>query len=358
MPWLDGTTTGRTLAQLEAALRAIVNATTSAALSITQLANTSASTSVGGALNINNTGNTGAGLVVYSAQSSPSGRLIVARADHATFGQTAMFAQTAGTGHAFHADNTATNNATGSAVNVTSANTGNSAMFVSGVETGRGTVKITHTGTGADGSAACLSLDAAGSGTAAQLIFGDATTTGGTTGDLVDLRNNGVQLFKLKTNGYIAFGNGGPGIAWGSGSPEGVVTAPVGWTYLRSDGNSGSTTYTKASGTGNTGWVATGMVVATTQASDYTLALTDMGRVVEVTKATAHVLTVPPNSSVAFPIGTVIEVLQYGAGQVTITPGSGVTIRTASSLTTRAQYSTVALRKRATDEWVAAGDLT
>jgi hypothetical protein len=99
-------------------------------------------------------------------------------------------------------------------------------------------------------------------------------------------------------------------------------------------------------------------VVTTQQAANYTLALGDAGTVVEGTKATAQTITVPPNSSVAFPIGTVIEVVQYGAGQITLTPGAGVTIRTASTLTTRAQYSSVGLRKRATDEWVATGDLT
>jgi hypothetical protein len=92
--------------------------------------------------------------------------------------------------------------------------------------------------------------------------------------------------------------------------------------------------------------------------ADYVLVLADMGSAIEMNVAGANTLTVPPNSSVAFPIGTVVEVMQYGAGQTTLTPGSGVTIRTASSLTTRAQYSTVSVRKTATDEWVAAGDLT
>jgi hypothetical protein len=42
----------------------------------------------------------------------------------------------------------------------------------------------------------------------------------------------------------------------GIGSPEGVVTAPVGTLYTRSDGGAGTTLYVKESGTGNTGWVA------------------------------------------------------------------------------------------------------
>lgn len=97
-------------------------------------------------------------------------------------------------------------------------------------------------------------------------------------------------------------------------------------------------------------------VSATTQSgTTYTLALTDRGKVVEFTNAGAVALTVPTNASVAFPIGTIIGLLQYGAGQVTIS-GAGVTLRSASGFKTAAQYSTVWLRKRATDEWVVTGD--
>jgi hypothetical protein len=55
--------------------------------------------------------------------------------------------------------------------------------------------------------------------------------------------------------GNVSFGSGG-GIVSGSGSPSGVVSAPVGTLYLRTDGGSGSTLYIKESGSGNTGWTA------------------------------------------------------------------------------------------------------
>lgn len=95
-----------------------------------------------------------------------------------------------------------------------------------------------------------------------------------------------------------------------------------------------------------------------TAVTAYTLALTDAGAVVESTSASAVAVTVPLNATVAFPVGTVIEVLQYGAGQLTIAAASGVTLRNPSSLTTRAQYSSVALRMRAVDEWIVSGDLS
>lgn len=91
----------------------------------------------------------------------------------------------------------------------------------------------------------------------------------------------------------------------------------------------------------------------------YILALADAATVVEFSSASAVTVTVPPNSSIAFPVGTVIELLQYGAGQLTVAAGGGVTVRsTGGLLSARAQYSSLALRKRAADEWVLAGDLT
>jgi hypothetical protein len=43
--------------------------------------------------------------------------------------------------------------------------------------------------------------------------------------------------------------------AWGTGSPESVVTAGIGSEYIRTDGGAGTSRYVKESGTGNTGWI-------------------------------------------------------------------------------------------------------
>lgn len=95
-----------------------------------------------------------------------------------------------------------------------------------------------------------------------------------------------------------------------------------------------------------------------TRTSSYTLALSDANKVVEMNVANANTVTVPSNASVAFPIGTLIGIDQIGAGQTTIVPGSGVVIRSVDSLVKlRKRYSSVSLRKRATDEWILVGDL-
>jgi hypothetical protein len=91
----------------------------------------------------------------------------------------------------------------------------------------------------------------------------------------------------------------------------------------------------------------------------YTLALADDGKVVEMNNASANTLTVPPNSSVAFPVGAQILVLQTGAGQTTLAAGAGVTVNSKDgNLKLSAQWCAATLIKRATDAWVVVGDLS
>lgn len=102
-----------------------------------------------------------------------------------------------------------------------------------------------------------------------------------------------------------------------------------------------------------------GVLVANRQTGSYTLALTDSGGVVEMNVAGANNLTVPANATVAFPVGTTIEVMQYGAGQTTLVAAGGVTIRSpGGKLKIAAQYGAASLRKIATDEWAAEGNIT
>lgn len=99
---------------------------------------------------------------------------------------------------------------------------------------------------------------------------------------------------------------------------------------------------------------------ATTASSNYTIQLTDLGKLVELNEASACTLTIPTNASVAFAVGDRIDVLQVGAGQVTITPVSGtVTINGYDGgLLLNGQWAAATLIKRATNTWVAVGNLT
>lgn len=101
------------------------------------------------------------------------------------------------------------------------------------------------------------------------------------------------------------------------------------------------------------------IVAQNIQVASYTLVLADSEKVVEMNIATANNLTIPSNSSVAFPIGSIIEVWQRGVGQVTFVAAAGVTIRSpGGKMKLTGQYSSASLRKRATDEWALVGDVT
>lgn len=97
--------------------------------------------------------------------------------------------------------------------------------------------------------------------------------------------------------------------------------------------------------------------------TNHTLGLNDAGRVVLMQPSTGDVtLTVPPDASVNFPDGTVVEVYQHdGGGSVNIAPGSGVTLRSPYGQTGQrqvgGQYATATLRKRGTDQWILGGDI-
>lgn len=91
----------------------------------------------------------------------------------------------------------------------------------------------------------------------------------------------------------------------------------------------------------------------------YTLVLADAGKTIDLNNASSISMTVPPNSSVAFPVGTRIDLVQSGAGQVTVVAGSGVTINSkGSALKLTGQWSGATLIQRSANTWVLVGDLT
>jgi hypothetical protein len=107
-------------------------------------------------------------------------------------------------------------------------------------------------------------------------------------------------------------------------------------------------------GTGN---VLLSELPTSAQSASYTLVLADKAKVVEMSVGSANNLTVPLNSSVAFPTGTQIHIVQTGSGQTTVVATGGVTINSATTLKLRAQWSSATLIKRAENTWVLVGDL-
>lgn len=103
---------------------------------------------------------------------------------------------------------------------------------------------------------------------------------------------------------------------------------------------------------------ASSTTITNSQAASYTLVLADKDKLVEMNVASGNNLTVPPNSSVAFPVGSRIDILQVGAGQTTVVAGVGVTVNSNPGLKIRGQWSSATLIKRGTDTWVLVGDLS
>ena len=95
----------------------------------------------------------------------------------------------------------------------------------------------------------------------------------------------------------------------------------------------------------------------------YTFVLTDnRNKLVTANNSSAQTYTIPLNSSVAFPVGSIINVIQIGTGQVTIQGAAGVTVASIGATSTapklRARYSAGSLIKVGTDSWYVVGDLS
>jgi hypothetical protein len=96
----------------------------------------------------------------------------------------------------------------------------------------------------------------------------------------------------------------------------------------------------------------------------YTFVLADAdNKLVTASNAAAQTYSIPTNATTAFPIGTQINLIQIGAGQVTVqaaTSGTTTVVSTGATAATpkcRAQYSALTLIKRDTDSWYVIGDI-
>jgi hypothetical protein len=143
--------------------------------------------------------------------------------------------------------------------------------------------------------------------------------------------------------------------ALASPSLTGSPTAP---TQTAADGS------TKLATTAYADRLAQQVFAINTQAGTaYTAVLADAGKVIESNNASAMTVTIPPNSSVAYPVGSRLRGTRLGAGTLTIVQGAGVVLRNrieAAGTTNRtvpAQYGMWEAYKRGTDEWVLTGDI-
>lgn len=138
---------------------------------------------------------------------------------------------------------------------------------------------------------------------------------------------------------------------------QGDITAVNTNSPLTGGGTSGALTlsYDYAAGS---------KVTLNAQTATYTAVLADADqKLITMSVASANDFLIPTNASVAFAVGTVINVIQIGAGQTTIkavTSGTTTISSTGATATTpklRAQYSAASCIKVATDTWYVVGDI-
>lgn len=173
-------------------------------------------------------------------------------------------------------------------------------------------------------------------------LAGSAVTSGSK--NVIIGANTGSSIATASNNIIISDGDGNSRISVGS---TGVVSIPGSVSVT------GTVIY----------HIETNTPTLTSPDYYYTLVLTDNGKFLEMNASVTNYVDIALNSSVAFPVGTQINIVQTGVGQTIIrdsTNGgaSGVTVHATPGPKLRATWSVATLVKRSTNDWLLMGDLT
>jgi hypothetical protein len=146
------------------------------------------------------------------------------------------------------------------------------------------------------------------------------------------------------------------GSAWAASGATGDIDGVTATSPITGGGTSGTVSI------GLDYAAATKLTLNAQTGTTYTFVLADADlKLVTASNASAQTYTIPLNSSVAYATGTQINIIQIGAGQVTIQGTGGVTVAsnaaTATAPKLRNQYAAATLIKVATDTWYVIGDI-
>ena len=173
-----------------------------------------------------------------------------------------------------------------------------------------------------------------------------------------------LEIYHDGSNSYVK--DAGTGDLFLQGSNNVQIESPTGSNMMYATAGAQVRLYYNGSpkfNTTPTGIEVTGSVVSQVginaqTGTTYTTVLADQSKLVTLTNGSAITLTIPANSSVAYPVGTKIDFAQLGAGQVTVAGAGGVTVNATPTLKLRDQYSGASCIKTATDTWLLVGDLS
>jgi hypothetical protein len=183
-------------------------------------------------------------------------------------------------------------------------------------------------------------------------VFDDAATRDASFGGLGEPSLSEGRVCYLKSDNKLYMNTDGTPTGWieiGAQVDDGEIT-----TIKLADG---SVTVAKlATGAPRAGFNSTQNAQTGTT---YSLVLADLGKLVELNNASDITVTIPTNASQAFAIGDRIDLMQTGAGQVTVSPASGVTLTAYDAqYKLSGQWACATLIKRDTNSWVLIGNIT
>jgi hypothetical protein len=181
-----------------------------------------------------------------------------------------------------------------------------------------------------------------------------------------------VPSVALAIDAAVEFGSDGSGVDvsfhsdtgsdlmfWDSSAESLTITGTNGQDALVvADGDVSITDALTVTGAVTAGSLVAPLAINAQTGTTYTFVIGDAGKLVTSSNGSAQTVTVPPNSSVAFVVGTQIIVQNIGSANATLAEGSGVTINSKdSNKEIDGQYAAATLIKTATDAWSLIGAL-